>query len=173
LKYSLHEQLVRLWPLNSRKMNRNWPRVSVSVGHYSTNLCGYQMRPHRALMAGGVFQPFGSSSARRAKPVKASEKEQLRILCLKMKAEREQHELDVSRGKIEEEITPKFFATFDRAQAVLATALRQMLRQLAPVFEGMKAMSTYQTLERAHLRGSSRLCLSYQKSIRSTYSGEG
>jgi hypothetical protein len=62
-----------------------------------------------------------------------------------MKAEREQHELDVSRGKIEEEITPKFFATFDHAQAVLATALRQMPRQLAPVLEGMKAMSIYQS----------------------------
>ena len=69
--------------------------------------------------------------------IKASEKEQLQILCLKIRAEREQYELDVRRNEVRNEITTQFLARFDRAHGTLATALRRMPDELAPRFEGM------------------------------------
>jgi hypothetical protein len=71
--------------------------------------------------------------------VKASEKEQLQILCLKIKAEREQHELNLARGNIEKEIERKYCDLICRDHEILSSELRRMVQELSPRFEGLSA----------------------------------
>lgn len=99
------------------------------------------------------MRPQGVSAFRKfisktSQTVKASKKEQLRILCLKMKAEREQHEPDVSRGKLPWHLSQSSCQNGLHTIKGREEFRRHFFFDLAPVFEGMKALS--------------RLCLSYQ-----------
>jgi len=76
---------------------------------------------------------------RKKDSVKASEREQLQILCLKIKAEREQHELDLARGNIEKEIEQKYCDLICRDHEILSSELRRMVTELSPRFQGMSA----------------------------------
>jgi hypothetical protein len=82
---------------------------------------------------------FRKFIAKKRDSVKASEKEQLQILCLKIKAEREQHELDVALGEVEAQIHKKYGDILCRDHEILSSGLRRMVAELAPRFEGLTA----------------------------------
>jgi hypothetical protein len=82
---------------------------------------------------------------RRAEKVQShgSEKSRLQIELLKIRAEREAHELSVSRDEIRERIHDEYHELFARVMRSFIAELRRMVGELAPRFEALSAREIY------------------------------
>jgi hypothetical protein len=85
-------------------------------------------------------QAFRKFIAANAKKVKApNEAEALKIQLLRIKAERESHELAVARDEVRTGIHDEYRQIFSRIIQSIFPRLRQMTGRLSPKFEGMGA----------------------------------
>jgi hypothetical protein len=85
---------------------------------------------------------------RRRDSLKAGEKEQLQIACLKIKAEREQFELDAARDQVRDETTQGLLAKFEKGISLLAFKLNRLPGEAAPILAGMSAGESRKELKR-------------------------
>jgi hypothetical protein len=81
--------------------------------------------------------------AKKRESVKASEKERLQIACLKIRLEREQHELDQARETTRKQILDDLTAQFVAAAQLIRTELFKVKNELCPRFEGQSAREIY------------------------------
>jgi len=107
-------------------------------------LPGSPMPRHDGRWSVSAFRKFIASHSNKVKM--PNETEALKIRCLKIKAEREQHDLDVARGELRAAIERENLTLFRRAFGLLVAQFRRLPDELAPRFEGMSAREIHKKL---------------------------
>jgi hypothetical protein len=86
------------------------------------------------------WRAFAKKARASAKP---TEKESLEIRCLRLRAERMEHEIGEREKVIRQEVIAELLPLFSLGPMLLRSALDQARNELSPKFEGLKARAIW------------------------------